>query len=596
MRRLLAATSFALLATSAFAQSSMVTIQEVDEEGNQIALTPTSRIVDINSTLNLTIDRTALNKYFEQKGLTGGASDLVARIDTLSAVLKRSDASLQQLQKAFATAPGPNAPAQDRKANWAKTAAAAADAALLVRDEPELNSYLNALLVQDPQAAANPMEQYRLIYVAAANIARDLQTQLENQVTTNGVYVQMGAWIDTRAIHISGFDDYPQDERYVVQRWNLALSEDEQARLTAYAELATKVNADGWKTLVSWKTIGPSIIQAYLQDTKSGQCAASLAKNFEAAKSQTWASANDIQQKLEQGRKDAQDYIDFLEGLKTKYSAGGSSSALAPAAFLIATNNDIQTLVNRTSALPKTLTSDADAVVKLVTSTVTTVKSDVDSLASQAKTCGTDAQSDAKELQDKVLKQIKFLLGEREFDTAALELGDQVRKLTLQQLPSTVSIPLVDTGRRDPGDQFTLKFAVGAANKPREVVDTRTLTMYRILWHTDLKATLIWANPGKKTAVAHFQAAPAYNVMLKRGSRKHVLWDSLFDPGFGLNLAAQDFNHDDGQELGIGLAVSAVRDLITVGYGYNVSQGAKYWFFGLRLPVPGATINGTKTK
>jgi hypothetical protein len=596
MRRLLAAAAFALVATSAFAQSPIVNIQEVDEEGNQIALTGTSRIVDINSTLNLTIDRTALNKYFEQKGLTGSASDLVARIDTLSAVLKRSDASLQQLQKAFATAPGPNAPAQDRKANWAKTAAAAADAALLVRDEPELNSYLNALLVQDPQAAANPMEQYRLIYVAAANIARDLQTQLDNEVTTNGVYVQMGAWIDTRAIHISGFDDYPQDERYVVQRWNLALSEDEQARLTAYAELATKVNADGWKTLLSWKTIGPSIIQAYLQDTRSGQCAASLAKNFEAAKSQTWASANDIQQKLEQGRKDAQDYIDFLEGLKTKYAAGGSASALAPAAFLIATNNDIQALVNRTSALPKTLTADADAVVKLVTSTVATVKSNVDSLASQAKACGTDAQSDAKELQDKVLKEIKFLLGEREFDTAALELGDQVRKLTLLQLPSMVSIPLVDTGRRDAGDQFTLKFAVGAANKPREVLDTRTLTMYRILWHTDLKATLIWADPGKKTAVSHFQAAPAYNVMLKHGSRKHVLWNSLFDPGFGLNLAAQDFNHDDGQELGIGLAVSAVRDLITVGYGYNVSQGAKYWFFGLRLPVPGATINGTKTK
>ena len=75
-----------------------------------------------------------------------------------------------------------------------------------------------------------------------------------------------------------------------------------------------------------------------------------------------------------------------------------------------------------------------------------------------------------------------------------------------------------------------------------------------------------------------------------------MLWNSLFDPGVGLNVAAQDFNHDDGQELGIGLAVSAFRDFITVGYGYNVSQSVPYWFFGLRLPVPGATINGTKTR
>src|SRR5262249_47840905 len=192
--------------------------------------------------------------------------------------------------------------------------------------------------------------------------------------------------------------------------------------------------------------------------------------------------------------------------------------------------------------------------------------------------------------QQNVQKELKSLSGQSEFNTAALELGDKVRKLSLSQIPSTASIPLEDTGRREAGNHITLKFAVGTASTPREVLLTRQLIMYRILWHTDLKANLIWADPGKQTSVSHFQAAPAYNVMLKRGSRKHVLWNSLFDPGIGLNLAAQDFNHDDAQELGVGVAVSALRDLLTVGYGYNVTAGAKYWFFGLRLPVPGATI------
>src|SRR5262249_29339545 len=320
MKRLLAA--LALFATSAFAQTSIISIQEVDEDGNQIALADKSRIVDINSTLNLTIDRNQLNKYLEQKGLTGSASDLVARIDALSEVLRREDASLQKLQQVFATDPGPSASLKERKAHWEQTAAAAADAALLVNNVPELNSYLNALLVQNPQQAMNPIEQYRLVYVAAANIARDLQTQVDNVATTNGVYVQLGAWLETTPIHIEGFDDYPTGEHYVVQRWNLALSADEQARLNAYAELATKVNADGVKALLSWKTIGPSIIQAYLQDTQSGQCAASLSSNYAAAKSQTWASAADVQAKLAQGQKDAQDYVDFLEGLKKAYSVG----------------------------------------------------------------------------------------------------------------------------------------------------------------------------------------------------------------------------------------------------------------------------------
>src|SRR5437764_1380663 len=139
-----------------------------------------------------TTRRSALNNYLEQKGLTASAGDLVSRIDTLTDVLKRSDASLQKLQQAFATQPGPNASAAERKAHWAQTAAAAADAALLVRDEPELNAYLNALLLQDPQSAANPIEQYRLVYVAAANIARDLQNQVDTLATTNGGYVQTG--------------------------------------------------------------------------------------------------------------------------------------------------------------------------------------------------------------------------------------------------------------------------------------------------------------------------------------------------------------------------------------------------------------------
>jgi len=583
-----------LAAASALAQTSVVTIQEVDEDGNQIALTDKSRIVDINSTLNLTLDRTVLNNYLEQKGLTGSASSLVARIDTLSEVLKRSDASLQKLQQAFATQPGQNASVEERKQHWAETAEAAADAALLVRGEPELNSYLNALLVQNPEAAANPIEQYRLVYVAAANIARDLQTEVDNVATTSGVYVQMGAWVETRPIHIAGFDEYPPDENYVVQRWNLALNADEQARLTAYSNLAKKVNADGVKTLLSWKTIGPSIIDAYLNGTKSGQCAASLARNFDAAKKETWANADAVQQQLEKGRKDAQDYVDFLEGLKKKYANGGSAGSLAPAAFLVGTNTDIQALVNRTSALPKTLTDDANGVIKLVTAGVTAATTAAQSLVDQTRQCGADAKSDVQELQDKVLKNVKFLLGETEFNTAALELGDQVSKLSLLQLPSTVSIPLTGTGRRDAGDHFTLKFAVGTASAPREVVETRQLIMYRILWHMDLKANLIWADPKDTTSVKHFQAAPAYNAMLKHGSREHVLWNSLLDPGVGLNFAALDFNHDDAQELGVSVGLSAIRDFLTVGYGYNVSQGVKYWFFGLRLPVPGASINGTK--
>jgi len=288
MRRLLAAAAFALLAASAAAQTPIVNIQEVDEDGNQIALTDKSRIVDINSTLNLTIDRAALNNYLEQKGLTGSASDLVARIDTLTAVLQR------ERRQPPAVAEGVRQHARSQRLGRGAQGALGPDRGGGRRRGAAGPRRAGAQLVPQRAARAGPAGGGEPGRTVPAGLRRRGEHRarpagpVRHVATTNGVYVQLGAWVETRPIHIAGFDDYPQDEHYVVQRWNLALSEDEQARLTAYSELAKKVNADGWKTLLSWKTVGPSIIQAYLQETKTGSAPPRLANNFDTAKGATW--------------------------------------------------------------------------------------------------------------------------------------------------------------------------------------------------------------------------------------------------------------------------------------------------------------------
>ena len=72
---------------------------------------------------------------------------------------------------------------------------------------------------------------------------------------------------------------------------------------------------------------------------------------------------------------------------------------------------------------------------------------------------------------------------------------------------------------------------------------------------------------------------------------------NVLDCGVGLNLAALDFNHDDSQELGIGVVLSGLlENLMQVGYGYNVKAGVPYAFFGLRLPLPDFGINRPKAE
>ena len=50
----------------------------------------------------------------------------------------------------------------------------------------------------------------------------------------------------------------------------------------------------------------------------------------------------------------------------------------------------------------------------------------------------------------------------------------------------------------------------------------------------------------------------------------------MVDLGVGLNLAALDFDKDDTPELGVGLVISAFRDILQAGVGYDVGEAQTY--------------------
>ena len=583
-----------LVAVTASAQ--VISIQEVDQDGNTIPITDKSRIVDINSTLKLAIDRNALNGYIAKQGWTTVSPDLLKRLDVLTKVLQSSDKDLTDLQTQLTSFPPPGASTEQMRQYWENLSKAAGGAASLVpifTSSPDLMQEYNGLLVASPHRSS-AVEQYRLFFQVATNEANRLQAQFATAANTSGVYVQLGGFVEDRPFHIEGFDTLAPGEKYVVERFNLALSDEEKQRLTAYASLATQVNQKGTAALLSWKNFGNVAITAYLDSTQSGQCVQKLDEQVTTARDQLKDQKQAIVAALNKLRDTVTDYEKTVRDIRAKYATGGSAGSLPADQFLIGTNNDIQTLVQSTSTLQSSLISQATDLNNLATNAITTTASTLKSLSSSATNCASLVGNDAQALKSGLQQRLQRLLGEEQFSTAALELGDQVTKLTVDKLPDSVSIPLIYTGRREPGDHVTIRFAAGTPTSARQTVYEKTLVMYRVLTHLDLKANLIWAHPQKSTDVHHFQAAPAYNVLLKKGSRTSAIWDNLIDVGIGFNLAALDFNHDDSQELGIGLAVSALRDFISAGYGYNVALGKRYWFFGLRLPLPGITVPGAQ--
>jgi hypothetical protein len=598
------------------AEQPVLTFTEVDTDAHTRTLASTDRVVDINSRINLKIDRAALDARLPKDlNLPGIDPNIEARIKFLNDALQARDKNLQELKGAFSAAiANPAMSADDLNNYYSVVSRNAAPAVTLINQSPAGSIFQQRrrqYFAQPPAGldpAHNALDAYAVTFLAAADEADQLRRDFEATASQNGVYVQLGAWVEDRPIHLEGFDTYPVGEHFVVERFNLALTEDQKKELANLAALSKKVNAEGLSALNLWRTAGQILLEQIATKSKTGECITSLKTQFETDKADITKAAAAIQTQYLEAKTKIEDYVASLEKLKKKYEAGGTTAGMPADQFLIQTNDDTLSLISDTKQLKDTLTKAADTLKTMVEQLSGDAKTRIASLLAAVNACAKTAGDEAEAWKQTILGQITALRTGSSFDRAALEFGDAVTKLALQDVPDSTSIPLTETGKRERGDALTVKLAVGTPNGKRVVISEGDFVLYQTLPYITLKVGLIFANPQGKdeatsgsggttatTGVKHFQTAPAYSVLLKRDSITNMFRNTLLDPGIGINVSALDFNHDDTPELGVGLVVSAFRDIIQLGYGYNLPQGKRYWFFGLRLPFPSLTLKGAQT-
>ena len=204
---------------------------------------------DINSRVEIDIDKDLLRKaLFDQLEIAPPPDDITNRISVLQDAAQKGIVALVPLQNALME--WLQTPDSLRSINTLQPIFnQIGDPALRIIDLAPAGSRLRKEL--NRQLAIIPREAgtagtYNILFEGALREVGLLKNELDDIVKNHGVFIQLGAWLDTRKstnpIHLPGFDTYDEREQFVVKRWNISLSEAQKEQLKSIENLANTFN------------------------------------------------------------------------------------------------------------------------------------------------------------------------------------------------------------------------------------------------------------------------------------------------------------------------------------------------------------------
>ncbi|MEM7306052.1 MAG: hypothetical protein AAF682_05245 [Planctomycetota bacterium] len=589
-------------AGAARAAGPILSLVEHDEDGGRTALNRTHRFVDVNSRFDLKVSRQAVE------------AQLIAREtsldpDAIEALLAAQEAArdgLQGLAPLAAAAEAWAADPQGAQAELQQALQAIALPALSLLDEIDRPQSLlrpvadgfNAALETGP--ARGPIDQYRLLFELVDTLVGSYRAVLDRDLADAafGILLEArmtrdGAW---RNVHLDGFDTYPTEERFRVERWRIAPTPEEEAKLEQMAALADSLNAGE----TSLGSLARRTLRAYVDGIvkQAEECMDRAERDLDALRGRAEAYLEAERTQIDELLRLARRLRDDLRRLFDHYGSG--SAGADPSGVLAALQGDLARVSGMLFELGTGLSVWADR--SRFEAAGHSVATDVLAILDGLGACGAKLTGDVRAR----LRELTDLIGLTDGLETTIQTigayGDKVLRHTLDDLPPSTQLDLIDTGQRSPGD--ALVFRIGFVKVDPETSEAQgtptTLEQHQfeleqILVHFESAVTLGFADPNGRAEVnSTWQVVPAYSLLLKRGSRQSGYHNRLLDPGYGLHMSALDFDGDDTPELGVGVVLSLFRDYLQAGYGYNLSEDRWYGFFGIGVPlsVLGDAANG----
>ncbi|HSG98443.1 MAG TPA: hypothetical protein VLB27_00235, partial [candidate division Zixibacteria bacterium] len=191
-------------------------LRELDDDGGRHDLVRTQEIVDINSRIEVRLDKTAIGaRLADRLDLPGFSDDDLADMVKLQTLSQRG---FDALPKVLAAIRSWQSAPYDVNAFEEKMDAAAQVIIELQFAFPEGHPFTEGLNPRMESAIGPdgniPVEdQYRLVFEEARDYAAVLNARLHDALAQQAVTVMLGAWLRTEdhnvPLHLDGFDDYP---------------------------------------------------------------------------------------------------------------------------------------------------------------------------------------------------------------------------------------------------------------------------------------------------------------------------------------------------------------------------------------------------
>ncbi len=551
--------------------------------GDENQITSSSKqIVDINARLEVSISKKnlidAIESQFPEYAESQNMSD---QISSLKLALEHQDFILTTLQNQVNDIDSEN-----------KFVGLMVKFLEVVQQEPFMASRYNELTTDffllNEDLRPEFLEPY--IFQNLNNDLIELQEELENQEDFE-YGISMVAFKKDRQggdrVHIQNFDTYSEREYVTIPRWVTTLSEEQRSELKELAKVAERNNA---KALTVFYQLKEQLLN-YLPDITCISKQKDAIMNFlsdpgnkERLSEALKKTGNKLVEKVET-------YIAFFNSFKSglkDFELSTAFDAIGQFKDLIQNANTIQINVN-----------DFETLV----SAVNELRSEVQNLANGVNSCLITIKDQVKSLEN----ALGILVHQQERYVANREFGKEVLTFGTNNIPEKGYIKLKGTGPRSNGDEMEISLYLripsegdGIPEKD-QLLEEQLYTMQLIGARSEIAVGLIMANPTNEDALIfdlerEFYFAPSASLLLKFGSRKSHFYNEFVDLGVGINFASTDFNTDGTPEFGTGLIFTAFKDILSVGYNYNVTLDTPYWFFGVNLPftIPGLPVNSIK--
>jgi len=563
----------------------LLQIQEKTIRGETIALTNDMKVVEPNSTLTVTVNKAALSNQLAGTELS---SDVTDKLQKLLAMLQQQQAAMQDVTDALLINNK-----DPKSVEWRPYMQKLGSFVRLIRDDPQTKAIFNATV----PANSTISQSYQALFTTAATYVGQLEEKIQQEAKINGVYLQLGAWLDTKngqmPIHIPGYDDYTSQPISVVQQFQYTLTAEQKQDLTAISSLSTDANQKGLGTALQDAISANGGLLNVLKKLPSYKTAVAIQDTLESMVD----GGSTVLAALEAPTIDAyqalQSYVNDLNNVIKTFST--VSSLTTPNQLLNNVNNNIDDLVNKTTALKTSLTTDVTKIKAVETTFDNDLMTYVRILTEQLNGLADNLENDLTHLKTNINDLLNTAIAGQNLTDTTYDFATKVSQFSIDRAMQPAMINLELAGARNEGDMVTIKLATGKAGLPPLEQSLIQYHLYFCSLYARTATGFLFVNPvplfQTSNGKALFRYSPSYSILLKgfwRGaviSRQNLSYHSLFNPGVGVNFSALTLNPNGTTELGIGGVFTLFNDFFQSGYGFDTVSGRGYMFFGFKIPV-----------